>query len=67
MSDIADDANDTAELFLQTALLKQQANSKPTPAGIGFCLYCSEEVEGEGRWCGVDCRDLWQREQGRRV
>lgn len=65
MSDIADDANDTAEVFLQSALLKQQRNAKATPAGIGFCLYCSEEVEGDRRWCDAECRDEWQTRQGR--
>ena len=27
--------------------------------GTGFCLECGEPVSGPGRWCCIECRDVW--------
>lgn len=60
MADEADRGNDTAELLLQVALRNTQRAGTPT-AGLGFCLNCQCEVEGDARWCGVECRDDYLR------
>ncbi|MBS4049402.1 MAG: hypothetical protein KG075_23860 [Alphaproteobacteria bacterium] len=65
MADIIDQANDTADLFLRSSLLKRQQSAKDPPSGIGMCLSCGEDVEGERRWCDAGCRDDWQRRQKR--
>jgi hypothetical protein len=57
MSDIADDADEAQAAFLRAALAKVP---KPTaPHGIGMCLNCQAEVDGERRWCDAACRDEW--------
>lgn len=66
MPDFADDANESAEMFLAAALRTQQQKATVAPEGIGFCLYCGEAVEGERRWCDADHRDAWEHEQRRR-
>jgi len=67
VSDIADKGNEAADLFLSAALRNRQnaAITAPT-SGIGICLNCHAEVEGERRWCNAECRDEWQAEQKRR-
>lgn len=65
MADIIDQANDTADLYLNAALRKQQHEDIVTPSGIGMCLSCGEPVEGDRRWCDKDCRDDWQVETKR--
>lgn len=64
MSDPADQGNEAAELFLEVA----KRNHKPAPVqhGVGFCLNCGAEVEGDKRWCSVECRDDHQRATGQR-
>jgi hypothetical protein len=63
MSDIIDDANDAADLFLESALHRQRKKVRDTPKGIGICLTCGVEVEGFRRWCGPECRDEWEAER----
>lgn len=70
MSDIIDNANDCAELYLGVALRNAQAKVAPAPHGIGLCLNCGTETAGDARWCDPDCRDDWagaQRRQERRI
>lgn len=31
------------------------------PAPTGECLWCGEPVASGRRWCGLECRDDWQR------
>lgn len=56
MSDIIDDANNTAELHLSIALsgLKPPA---PIPHGPGYCLECGVALAKPFRWCSAPCRD----------
>lgn len=62
--DIADQGNDTADLLLTVALKNV---GKPLQlAGIGLCLNCGSEVDGERRWCDADCREDYEREARRR-
>lgn len=64
MSDIADQGNDAAELFLEVARKNQRP---PTEFhGVGFCLNCGTAVDGEARWCDVECRGDWERANARR-
>lgn len=65
-ADIIDKANDTADHLLRVSLRNQKHGArKPTP-GIGVCLSCGADVEGERRWCDVDCRNDWESAQRRR-
>lgn len=60
MADIVDEANDRAQNFLDKALAKVPKPKKIV--GIGLCLNCGAEVEGERRWCeGTECRDEWEK------
>lgn len=71
MADIIDNANAAADVFLDAALRNRQHGARievsAVPAeGAGFCLYCGTDVDSHRRWCGADCRDLWQRDQQRK-
>lgn len=58
MADEADIANDTAELFLNIA--KASVPVAVPSQGIGICIECGVEVEGDRRWCSAECRDEFQ-------
>jgi hypothetical protein len=60
MGDIADQANDTADLFLQEALTHKK---EVAPDYTGYCHYCHDPVPGNLRWCDMDCRDDWEKHQ----
>lgn len=62
MGDIIDDANDAADLLLQSALHQQLRKSTRIPTGTGECLNCGVKVDKKRRWCGADCRDAWEKE-----
>jgi hypothetical protein len=66
MPDIIDDANATADLFLAAALSIRQQSAKVPTHGIGMCLNCGADVEGDRRWCDVDCRNQWDLDNKRR-
>jgi hypothetical protein len=61
MADEVDKAND-----MQAVILEMRIKAARKPLSIittGYCFYCGDNV-GEGmRWCGVECRDGWEREQ----
>ena len=59
MADEADRGNDAADLFLATALAALPKQS--AIQGIGICLNCGAELQGDARWCDADCRDDWER------
>jgi hypothetical protein len=61
MADVVDRANDLVEMTLENCIKKVTAKAS-IPKGIGICIECGEPVEGERRWCDVDCRDDWQRQ-----
>ena len=64
VSDIIDDANNTAEFFLQADLSRRKAVE--IPRGVGLCFNCGAAVDGDARWCDVDCRKDWEDAQRRR-
>ncbi len=59
MSDILDKADEAAEVFLQAALSHKQP--APPSHGVGFCINCGVGLEGDARWCDVECRNDWER------
>jgi hypothetical protein len=68
MADIIDKANDLAEFHLRNALRNQRIGAKTAPIsaeGIGMCLFCSQPVEGERRFCDRECADGFEAEQRR--
>ena len=62
MADIIDDANDAADLLLKSALSQQLRKSTRVPTGTGRCLNCGVKVKDKRRWCGTDCRDVWEKD-----
>lgn len=63
MPDIIDKGNETADFFLDKALQERKRIAKvATPHGVGMCLNCGAEVDGDRRWCDADCRDQWQQD-----
>lgn len=63
MSDPADAADLQVEQFNDFA----RALRKPTgPLFTGFCAWCDEPVADPLRWCGLACRDDWEKNEGRR-
>ena len=62
MADEADKANEQVELNEQRSIsyAREQAN-KPIPRGIGKCLWCSECIKDERRFCNRDCADCYEK------
>lgn len=63
MSDDADRASESEALHFQAAL--HNARRPTGPQAVGRCLSCDEDLEPPLRWCSVDCRDEWERRDGR--
>ncbi len=53
--------NDRAEQNLADALKRR----KPELPKVGACYWCGEMTDGV--FCGVECRDMWQKEQDARA
>ena len=64
MSDFADDAEATEELFRSAALKARKSSGPPAK---GACYYCDAAVGPHLRWCDHECRDAWAHEQSRRA
>lgn len=62
MSDEADLAEHQEELARQYALLVRK---RIGPSYTGFCLNCGEITESPLRWCNADCREDWDKREGR--
>lgn len=61
MSDEADIANDQLQHAINTALANA-ANKAKTPINTtGVCIWCEEPINGEQRWCSVDCRNDYEK------
>lgn len=65
MADILDEADRASEVFMREAL--SRIATPTVPSGIGICLYCGADVDGERRWCNAEHRDAWELERKRRV
>ena len=57
MSDWIDESQELQEAQLAEALAKRAK----VPVKTGFCLACEEPTEGA--FCGVDCRDYYDKVQ----
>jgi hypothetical protein len=61
--DEADRADQESTYKLQEAL---RARRPAGPEATGECLFCGNGLTLAGqRWCGVQCRDDWERQQPR--
>ena len=58
MSDEVDRGNDRAEEILEDALKVRRPEGPPP---CGYCYNCSEFVGPEERWCGIECRDDYEK------
>lgn len=58
MADLADDANNQAEMLLNVQL---KARMKEGPKAKGKCLNCEKKLPRGVRWCDAECRDEHQR------
>ena len=64
MCDEADIAQVTQEIMLK-ANLKNSARFTVSAVAIGECLFCGETVPEHVRWCDVECRNDWEKENER--
>ena len=60
MADECDIANDLADAERERLIAEAQARASCYQPGIGICINCGVDVEGERRWCGAECRDDWE-------
>lgn len=61
------DAADQAQGLVEQLLKASLDNHKPIEVPLsGFCLHCEEPIEA-ARFCGVDCRDDYDKEIKRKV
>lgn len=64
--DDVDRANEQNELFREV-VIRNRPSVRPTPEGIGECLYCKDAVKGTRRWCSPLCRDEWEADHNDRM
>lgn len=62
MADEMDRAQAQEERMREAALMQRRPAA---PAATGACLHCDEPLAAGRRWCDVQCRDDWQRDQRR--
>ena len=55
MNDIADQAEDRYENWLEGNI--QKVRERPSLKPCGHCYNCNEPVSGQMIFCDVDCRD----------
>ncbi len=63
MADDVDFAQEKIELGLADAIRHARAPLRRIVA-TGRCLWCDEMLGDEVRWCGVACRNAWQKQTG---
>lgn len=61
MSDELDKAAQDTDVILSAAVQEIRQRAAPTPTAK-HCLNCGEKTKNGARWCCVECRDQWQRE-----
>lgn len=57
MANEGDMASDYLEHAMEVAMNNREASKENRPKPTGFCLNCTEVVEGDAFYCDVDCRD----------
>jgi hypothetical protein len=65
MSDEVDVSNDRWDMYVSMMINKAGCGAAEAVA-TGECLCCGEELPEGRRWCDADCRDLWQKLEGRK-
>lgn len=62
---MADDI-DRAQNEVDRSLAEALRMKKPVgPIATGRCLHCDEIVADTHRWCGIECREGWEKESRR--
>ena len=61
MTDIIDQGNAAADLFLQSALSARRKLDMPAPDGK--CHNCEASTPPGVRWCDFDCQQDWEKQQ----
>lgn len=62
MADSADRSDQDAEIYF-AAQIERVKNQEPEATATGYCLECFEITPDGHRWCGPECRDMWQARQ----
>jgi len=57
---MADDADRAQDLIEQRTADALAVRKEPGPVECGFCHACGEAIGPGLRFCGPDCRNLWQ-------
>jgi len=67
MSDEVDTSNDRWDMYVSMMINNAGCiAAKPEVEAVGTCLCCGDELPEGRRWCDADCRDLWQKLEGRK-
>lgn len=61
MSDIIDQAEHQEQMARAIAIKKAQSAVLDTSNPSGKCWQCGEKVDNRRRWCGVECRDMYEK------
>jgi len=59
MADDIDRGCELEEKYREAALAVRKPEG---PRATGECLWCEEPVDDGRRWCGPDCRNMWEAE-----
>ena len=57
MADIADLANDQAQMILDKQIAMKRKDVDPFQNVSGVCWECNEPVPDQRRWCSKECRN----------
>lgn len=63
--DTGDESVRRQEQETDIALRQARAAAASLPEPTGVCLNCCDAVPDGHRWCDADCRDDWERINGR--
>lgn len=58
--DVIDQGNEAAEIFRRSALSQRKPEG---PDATGHCLNCDAHLAPKQRWCDVNCRDDYEKQQ----
>jgi hypothetical protein len=61
MNDDIDRANDTMQYATDVAIHNASVEAHKIVNSTGQCIWCSDKVKDEMRWCSIECRDEYQR------
>jgi len=63
MGDDADVANDLMQYATDVAIHNASVEAHKIVNSSGQCIWCSDKVKDEKRWCSIECRDEYQRHE----